>query len=229
MNLDKALVIVTGGPHSTTLLAKVVQEKGAENVTAIHFAVTPSDGELASESIDGLKWASAYRISYALNVPMYNYNLFWRTPHLRNGVYIMLASDYAKQIGAGVVYHATYVTDEHLYDDAIMDFNLPIESAVIAGSGNEVSLLMPFNRSLGTDITALAKKLQAPVQYSCSCTGYKVISVNEDSTTPYRIHCGECAGCERRIQEFRDANIFDPALYAIKINWEGCKAFNEKE
>ena len=214
MNQDKAVVVNTGSLYSIILLAKVVAEKGAENVTSIYFNGEFNDNIMAIVAVEEELQVETHIIPLGPFLYPDDADL-----PFRNGVYAALAASIAVKIGAGIVYMATWNNEEYDYPDATMDFTLPLSAAVIAGTGGDVSLVFPFQRNSTTELILMAERLQAPIEFSYSCIHWS------DSDT----HCGECKGCTKRIQAFKDAGIIDPAEYEITIVWGNCKPFGEPE
>ncbi len=212
MNQDKAVVISTGSLYSAILLAKIVGDYGAENVTSVYF-----EGDIINNA------HAVTKMERLLNVPNETVAL---DPFLytntdipfRNGVFAAIAANIAVTVEANVVYMATWNNEEYFYPDATMGFSLPMSAAVVAGTGGKVSLVFPFQRNSTTELILMAQIRRIPVEHSYSCI-FTLPWKDDDE------HCGTCKGCLKRIGAFRVAGIIDPAKYAIDIHWENCQPF----
>lgn len=188
MNLDKAIVIISGGLDSATLLAREVEEKGADNVTALHFV-------FGSE-----KHKAAHRIKSYYGVNMKCAATFYKPKFFYTGIIISMAVEHAMKVGAGVIYYATNYNEENIPDrDPI--FNVHLANAVIAGTNGKVTLLMPFARDDKAVIIQHAADLQVPLEFTHSCEHN------------YVYPCGYCLPCQDRLVAFALAGYEDPLNY----------------
>lgn len=211
MNQDKAVVVNTGSLYSTILLAKVVAEKGAENVTSVYF-----EGELINNA------HAVEKLTQSLNVHNVTMSLdpliYCNEMIFRNGIYAALAVEIAVTIGAGVVYMATWSKEEFSHADAGMKFSMLMSEAVLSGTNGGVSLVFPFHRNTIEELIILARRERFPIEHSYSC--HHTDPWMDDVT-----HCGECPGCLARMAAFMEVGIIDPAQYKINLSWENCEPF----
>jgi 7-cyano-7-deazaguanine synthase len=189
MNLDKVVVITSGGLDSATLLAREVKEKGVENVTALHFVFGQE------------KHRAAHRIKSYYEVTLRCADMRGHWPKFfHTGVIVSLAVQYAIEAGAGAIYLATNYDDEDIPDrDPI--FNVHLANAVIEGTEGKVTLLMPFARDSKAVIIQHAADLLVPLELTHSC----------EHNYPHP--CGYCHSCVDRLTAFALAGFEDPLKY----------------
>jgi len=220
-NLDKALIVFSGGMDSTTLLAREIAEKGAENVSAINFVYGSKHNKrerIAARTIAGYYQIKLVEIDMDFvgklfksdllesggAIPEGHYeaeNMASTVVPFRNGIMIAIATGYAESIGAGGVYLGSHAGDHAIYPDCRMEFNVPMMNAVIAGTDGKVQVFMPFSRSSKADLVSMAAEMRAPLElsYSCYKGGQK--------------HCGLCGTCYERQEAFMLAGYQDPSQY----------------
>lgn len=220
-NLDKALIVFSGGMDSTTLLAREVIEKGVNNVEAINFVYGSKHNDRERES--ARKIAKYYGIKLT-EVDMDFVGKLFKSDLLksggaipeghyedesmkatvvpfRNGIMIAIATGYAESIGAGGVYLGSHAGDHAIYPDCRMSFNVPMMNAVVAGTDGAVQVFMPFSRNSKSDLVTFAMEYKAPLGLSYSCYN------GRDA------HCGLCGTCVERLEAFALAGVYDPAAY----------------
>lgn len=235
--MSKAIVLLSGGIDSTTLLALAIREN--DNV----LALSCSYGQKHSVELDcarGIAWG---------------YNTHWRLvelprvfegagstlidpgvpqPHLtyaeicesggpsptvvpfRNANFISVATAVAVAEKAQYVYIATHGEDAHnwAYPDCTPEFLGAMANAVYIGTYREVRLRFPFTWIIKRDVIALGAKLKVPYSLTYSCYSGKELA------------CGLCPTCVERIEAFKANNLIDPIDYEIEVDWEGCDVYN---
>ena len=71
--------------------------------------------------------------------------------------------------------------------------------------------IAPFLNKDKEELIDLAKKLNIPLQYTCSCYVGKGFKEFNNKKVP--IHCGVCAGCKSRKKAFKFSNNEDVSFY----------------
>jgi 7-cyano-7-deazaguanine synthase len=119
----------------------------------------------------------------------------------RNAILLNVAIGYAINIGAGSVYYGAHSGDHAIYPDCRPEF---IEAMkVVAGLSNwePVNLVAPFSSMDKGDILIWGRTLG--VDYSLTWTCY---AGREKA-------CGKCGACRERLEAFQKAGITDPLEY----------------
>lgn len=102
----------------------------------------------------------------------------------RNIVMLAVAIAYAENICAGAVIIGSNADDNAGYPDCRLEFITAIDEAARLGTTSQVGVWAPLVRMTKTDIVALGRQLDAPLQLTWSC---------------YRggdAQCGRCGACE---------------------------------
>lgn len=234
--MSKAVVLLSGGLDSATLLALAMQENSEV------LALSCSYGQKHSIELD-----CAHDIAW-------EYNVHWRLvelprvfggagstlidpdlsqPHLtyteihksqgpsptvvpfRNANLISVATAVAVTEKAQYVYIATHSEDAHnwAYPDCTPEFLGAMANAIYVGTYGEVRLSFPFAWMMKKDIVALGAKLEVPYSLTHSCY---------DGTVPA---CGLCPTCVERVGAFKVNNLIDPLSYDIEIDWGNCDEY----
>ncbi len=124
----------------------------------------------------------------------------------RNMILLAIAGGYAQGIGANIVAYAPHMGDHPIYPDCRPEFIQAVGKAIELGTGWEpgdgVELVSPFSKMTKTDIVKLGKKLNVPYHLTWSC--YKG---GEE-------HCGVCGTCVERKEAFKQSGIKDPTKYS---------------
>lgn len=223
----KAVVILSGGIDSATILAKVVAEHGLHNVAALNFDYGSKHN--AAERACARKLAAYYGLSKnqyrEVDLPFIK-DLFRSKllqgqgdiPHghyaddimrdtvvpFRNGIMLSIAVGYAESISANIeaaVYIGNHAGDHPIYPDCRPEFISAIDWAARCGTYAEVSVASPFVNYTKADIVLEGTKLGVPYALTYSC--YK----GRES------HCGKCGTCVERKEAFVLAGVTDPTKY----------------
>lgn len=127
----------------------------------------------------------------------------------RNMVFISLATAMAEARGYSHVLNAAHAGDAHNYHypDCRPAFNGAMEAAIDLSTEGRVQLLAPFNHMTKGEVVSRGRTLGAPLHLSTSCYrgGEKA--------------CGQCGTCHERIQAFIEAGYIDPIEYEINLQW----------
>lgn len=90
-----------------------------------------------------------------------------------------------------------------IYEDCRAGFIAAMNAAVIAGSGDRVSLEAPFQYLDKTEILSIGLSLKNPVPYQFTRTCYK----------DQELSCGRCGSDVERLMAFHDLKEIDPIEY----------------
>ena len=215
---EKAVLILSGGMDSTTLLYDLISQQ-----YEIH-AITFNYSQKHSNEI-----ACAEKICKKLNVPHKVIDISvlnelapscltrkdWEVPEgnyaddnmkqtvvpNRNMVFLSLAASYAIGIGARHLFYAAHAGDHTIYPDCRPAFISAMETALHLCDWNDVALEAPYQDWTKGDI--VKRGLALGVDYAMTWTCYKG---GERS-------CGKCGSCDERLAAFREAGAKDPLAY----------------
>lgn len=222
---DKAVIILSGGMDSATVLGKVVAEYGASNVFALNFDYGSKHN--AAERACARQLATYYGLSdgryHGVDLPFIK-DLFRSKllqgqgdiPHghyadeimrdtvvpFRNGIMLSIAVGYAESVGARAVYIGNHAGDHPIYPDCRPEFVTAMDAAAKGGTYAHVSVESPFVALTKAEIVNVGAELGVPyaLTYSCYEGG--------------PIHCGKCGTCVERKEAFQLAGVADPTEYA---------------
>ena len=210
MDFTKALVVCNGDIPSAALLYKIVEEKGAQNVTILYpqlgthneakqmlyvysLAANLHPDVAFRPKVKLLDLSAIAELSGALYQPM-------SAPEIpfQRGVIIATAVSYAYSKGIRAVYMPS-TRDDGKYD-TVTEFDVPMANAVIAGTDRQVTALMPFERDSLQAVVLKAKAVGVPFGLTWSCYH------PEFQGNGFGPHCGVCDGCKERKRGFKDTS-----------------------
>jgi 7-cyano-7-deazaguanine synthase len=228
--MNKALVLASGGLDSTVLIAKVVKEYGAENVTAlnIYYGQKHSkEQEYASfqANLYGIKLINAdlskvFQFSKDCpllegsenDIPNKSYaeqlkesggkGIVKTYVPFRNGLFLSYAAAVAIQIGASKIFYGAHSDDAagNAYPDCSSAFITSMAKSIFEGTGGIVNLEAPFWNLTKKEIVKIGLELGVDFAHTWSC--YR----GED------MPCRTCATCIDREKAFEANGIIDPLL-----------------
>lgn len=228
MTNNKALVLCSGGVDSTTLLARAVNEYGAENVYALsisygqkhareieaaravaaHYGVQQrflDSGAIFADSDCSLLAHSSEAIpesSYAEQQAAGDGSPVSTYVPFRNGLFLSSAASMALSLGCSVVFYGAHHDDwaGNAYPDCSLEFVEAMNRAIVEGTGGELRLEAPFVTWSKADIVREGLALGVPYELTWSCY--------EGGESP----CGRCATCLDRAAAFAANGVEDPAM-----------------
>lgn len=121
----------------------------------------------------------------------------------RNVIFISIMMGYAWSIGADTIAIGAHAGDHAIYEDCRAGFIAAMNAAVIAGSGDRVSLEAPFLYLDKYGILSIGLSLKNPVPYQFTRTCYK----------DQELSCGKCGSCQERLEAFKNFGVKDPIKY----------------
>jgi 7-cyano-7-deazaguanine synthase len=214
----KAVLILSGGMDSTTLLYDLVDQ--GYDVHAITFGYHQKHKKEIS---------CAKKTCKKLHIPHKIINISvlndlapscltrnqWEVPEgnyaedsmkqtvvpNRNMVFLSLAASYAIGIGANHIFYAAHAGDHTIYPDCRPAFVSAMSTAFHLCDWNDVILLAPYLYWTKTDI--VKRGISLNVDYSMTWTCYK----------GGELSCGKCGSCDERLTAFKEAGAKDPLMY----------------
>ena len=217
--MQKAVVILSGGMDSTTLLYDAISqgyevkalsfnynqkhkrelfmaEKTCKELDIPHKIMDLSIlNELAPSSLTRTDW----------EVPEGHYsdeNMKETVVPNRNMVTLSLATAYAIGIEADKLFYGAHSGDHDIYPDCRAEFVEQLAKTIQLCDWNPVTLEAPYLEIDKGDI--VIKGTQLGVDYSLTWTCYKGREYS----------CGKCGSCTERLEAFDKAGIDDPLHYA---------------
>ncbi len=220
-----AVIILSGGMDSTTLLYDVVKQ--GYKVYALSFNYNQRHKrELECASATCKKLGISHKIidlvqigkellqgssltSDSIDTPHGHYaaeNMKLTVVPNRNMILLSLAAGYAMSIGADKIFYGAHAGDHDIYPDCRSEFVDAMKNVIGLADWKKVDLEVPYLFVDKGDIAILGTKLG--VDYSKTHTCY------EGTEKP----CSKCGACTERILAFVKAGVRDP-LYT-EIEWE---------
>jgi 7-cyano-7-deazaguanine synthase len=216
----KAVVLLSGGVDSTTLLYDVVKKIGKEDVFAISF----NYGQKHSKEIMCARQTCEYLgVSHKIGfvdvlgelapssltrenekIPEGNYqeeSMKSTVVPNRNMVLLSLCASYAIGIGATELYYGAHGGDHAIYPDCREEFVSSMKKVLKICDWNKVNLHAPY---LKLDKAMIVKKgIKLGVDFSNTWTCYQ----GKEKA------CGVCGSCNERLAAFKLNNVVDPIKY----------------
>ena len=223
---DRAIVLLSGGLDSTTVLA-IAQEKGFEvHTVAIsygqrHIAEIRAAERIATRfearthrlmEVDFARLGGSALTDPAIEVPdQPSTGIPVTYVPARNTLFLSLALSYAEVIGARDLFIGVNAVDYSGYPDCRPEFIAAFERlaqlATKAGvEGTEFRIHAPLIHMSKAQIVSEGIRLGVDYAETVSC--YRA--------TPEGYACGRCDSCRLRAQGFLDAGLADPTRYVAK-------------
>lgn len=215
--MKDSLIVVSGGMDSVTLLYEYAErialavsfDYGANhNAQEIPFARLHCARLGIKHIIIPLAFMKEYFKSSLLSggeaIPEGHYadeNMKSTVVPFRNGIMLSIACGIAESNGLKQVLIANHGGDHAIYPDCRSEFIHAMDSAMRAGTYENIGISAPYTHISKSDIAARGKKLQVNYAETWSC--YK------GGTR----HCGKCGTCIERKEALREAGIDDTTEY----------------
>ncbi len=224
----KAVILVSGGVDSSTVLAML--EKENFDIYALSFNYGQNHAielnkikklitkynvkEHRIINLDLSAFNSSALVSDDVDVPKYktaddlgNVIPVTYVP-ARNTIFLSYGLGYAETIGAHDIFIGAHMTDSANYPDCRSEYlesyekmaNLATKAGV---EGKKISITAPLIKMSKTEI--VAKGLKLGVDYSITISCYDPTEKEES--------CGKCHACLTRLKAFKDNQIKDPISY----------------
>ena len=224
MSQKKAVVLVSGGLDSTTVLAIARSEGYACYSMSFDYGQRHSSELLAAERTAKALGAVEHKVikldlrsiggsaltDDAIDVPEEETGGIPVTyVPARNTIFLSLALGWAEAVGARDLYIGVNALDYSGYPDCrpefIAEFEKLAELATKAGvEGQPFRIHAPLQDMTKADIVREAARLGLDAGISWSCY----------DPAPGGVHCGQCDSCRLRMKGFEEAGIADPTVYA---------------
>ena len=234
MRKNKAVVLLSGGLDSSTLLAYAVKNYGRANVLTITADYGQKHRNEISAAINVSEYYgvrnilvdmaaifkysdSALMFQSTTLIPEGSYKSQARGKHeplvtyvpYRNGMFLSAAAAIALSIFKQEqidLYYGAHADDggAAAYPDTSAKFVRHQARALWLGSGKKIKMVTPFVKKRKADLVKLGLELNAPYHLTWSC--YK----------GQKVHCGECSTCIDRQKAFAINGVTDPVKYAKK-------------
>lgn len=222
----KAVVSLSGGMDSATVLAYAVDQLGSSNVHAVGFIYGSKHNQYEQEA--ARKLADHYAVPYHLQdltpvmghfrsnlmkgmgeVPEGHYeekSMSQTVVPSRNIIFASILSGHAWSLMDALdtkmqVWLGIHAGDHAIYPDCRPEFFYSMKSAILFGTDSRVELVAPFLKNNKTGIIREGLILQVPYEITRTC--YK----------DQPIACGKCGSCQERLEAFKANGIEDPVEY----------------
>lgn len=216
-----ALISLSGGMDSATLLGHVVEKFGPADVQCVGFTYGSKHNRYEQDCARRL--ANHYGVPYDLvvldsimsgvksdlmksggDIPEGHYEAESMSATVvpgRNVIFASLLMSYAWSRGLDTVYLGIHAGDHAIYPDCRPEWFTAMQAAVRLGSDGKVDLAAPFLH--GTKVSIIAEGTKLHVPYHMTRTCYK----------DQEISCGKCGSCQERLEGFALNEIEDPIQY----------------
>ena len=221
VEMKSALVSLSGGMDSATVLAEAIDRLGKKNVAVVGFNYGSKHNPYENLAAENL--ADFYGLSYNVidlksammafksnlltsggSIPEGHYEdvtMSQTVVPARNIIFSSILSGLAWSFGIDSVWLGIHQGDHFIYEDCRPDFFKAMDAAIKFGTGNRVGLYAPF---LGTNkLGILRRGTELGVPYALTRTCYKAQNVA----------CGKCGSCQERLEAFSKLGIEDPIGY----------------
>lgn len=215
--MSKCLVILSGGMDSTTVLFKMIDIFGKENVEAISFDYNQrhkKELEMAKKSTEklGVKHTiipvhnifSNSALTGDKEVPEGHYNdenMKQTVVPFRNTVFLSIAMAVAGARGIENIAIGTHLGDNSIYPDCRTEYIQVMRLVGLLGDYKKINIIAPFQNTNKYGI--LKEGIKLGVDYSLTWTCYKG---GEKA-------CGKCGSCIERLEAFEKNGLKDPLQY----------------
>jgi len=224
----KALVLLSGGLDSSTLLALAVEKYGADEVLALSVLY----GQKHKKELDAAKnVANYYKVSHKIldltpifsdskcsllehsdeEIPHEEYASQLKKTNgapvstyveFRNGLFLSSAASIALSNGCDAIYYGAHSDDAagNAYPDCSTEFVAAMDKAIFLGSGEALHIYAPFEKLNKAGVVKEGLRLKVPYELTWSCY--------EGNDKP----CMVCGTCRDRIRAFELNGVKDPLL-----------------
>jgi len=214
---DKAVILLSGGLDSTTLLYYMISQgydcyplsisygqKHKKEVVAARN-ISEACGLIKSWKVINLDMLGNLlpsALTSSDEVPEGHYqeeSMKQTVVPGRNLIFLAIAAGYAEGLEAKVVAYAAHAGDHYIYPDCRPEFVKAAREAIKIGY--DTDLLTPFINIDKGEVVKIGTQLKVPyyMTWTCYNGGDK--------------HCGRCGACNERKEAFIKAGIEDPTKY----------------
>lgn len=222
----KAVIILSGGVDSTTLVYDLLdkkfydlyplsfdyKQKHRRELEAAKATCRKLSLPLKVAGLDILSdFAPSALTRSEIEVPYGHYkeeSMKLTVVPNRNMVFLSLAISYAIGLGARYVFYGAHSGDHSIYPDCRVEFVQAMQEAAELCDWNRVEVSAPY--LLESKGSIVKRGLKLKVDYSKTVTCY----CNREKA------CGRCGSCTERIEAFKENKSVDPISYEISIDWK---------
>jgi len=236
MSNGKALVILSGGMDSTTLLHDVANGYAVPSILALTFDYGSKHNKkeirqakynckvLGIEHIiirmqDVFKHFKSSLLESGDDIPEGHYkdsSMKSTVVPFRNGILLSIAAGIAESKSISKVFYGAHAGDHAIYPDCTDEFAHKFNEATQLGTYNNVEIYAPYEGKNKIDI--IKKGIAIGVDYGHTWTCYK------GKENP----CGKCGSCVERTEAFIKNDLKDP-LYTDKQWKEAVEFYNKSK
>jgi 7-cyano-7-deazaguanine synthase len=225
-NAKKAVVLLSGGMDSTTLLARTLADGLDIHALSILY------GQRHVKEIDAaLNIGAHYNVEHEVisvpneilasgtssqtgrtPVPHGHYtenNMKATVVPNRNMFFLSIAVARAIALGAAEVRYAAHAGDHAIYPDCRPRFVAAMQKAVELCDWHPPTLVAPFLSISKAMIVEIGARINVPWQKTWTCYEGKTLA------------CGRCGTCVERLEAFALAGVEDPLEYEDRTFWQG--------
>ena len=220
----RALVSLSGGMDSGTLLAHAIHDPDVKDVQATGFTYgskhNPWENKAARklcayygianyDILDLTKVMGMFSGALMAKggpVPEGHYeasNMSQTVVPGRNLIFASILAGYAWETGCDAVYLGVHSGDHAIYPDCRPEFIQHLNLTVQEATDGNVEVRAPFLELDKTEILKLGYGYDNPVPYEMTRTCY----------TNGMVACGKCGACQERLEAFRNIGMEDPLPY----------------
>jgi 7-cyano-7-deazaguanine synthase len=243
-NVNKCVVVLSGGLDSTILTHSLVDELGKDNVVALSYNYGQKQSHeltLASKTCKSLGIehklidisflgdivgkVSANIKGSDIDMPTIQDVIGDPQPPTyvpyRNMILNSIAFSFAESNGCDTIATGLQIHDEYGYWDTSKQFVDSMNQVSSCNRTHQIKMIAPFAELTKHDELELLKVI------------YNDISVAKDTITCYNPNvknesCGTCPSCSERISAFGMLGEPDPIEYSIDLDWDKiCVQFSE--
>ena len=229
MSFSSALVLLSGGLDSATLLARTVaRAEGRVEALFVNYGqrhIRERDSARSIAAFYQVPWLELDLTGYGMSVtsalttpgmgvPWGHYtaeSMAVTVVPNRNAVLLSAAAGIAATRDLDAVLTAVHSGDHAVYADCRPAFVELIAATCFEACGVHVEA--PFVGMTKAEIVKLADELKVPLAVTWSCY--------EGGAASGGVHCGRCGTCVERAESFFLAGVVDPTYYADTEFWRG--------
>lgn len=217
----RALVSLSGGMDSTTVLAEAIAEHGADRMEVVGFCYGSKHN--AYENHAARQIAMHYGLDIEI-IDLSNVGDYLQSNLLKSGgpipeghyeaesmsdtvvpgrnlIFISILTGIAWSRGCSEVWLGIHSGDHAIYPDCRPEFFNYMNQAVLEGTDHRVGLRAPFLHGNKTSIIQRGIRLGVPYELTRTCY--------QDQWTA----CGKCGSCQERLEAFKANGLEDPIPY----------------
>jgi len=219
--MKKAVVVLSGGLDSTTLLYDAVKKYDEVHALTVNYGqrhdkeieaaiLTCKKLDVKHQSIDlhllGKRLLSGSSLTSNIDVPEGHYadeNMKQTVVPNRNMILLSLAVGYAVSLKADVVLYGAHAGDHDIYPDCRIEFIEAMKKAIALCDWHKVELEAPYWFMTKGQIVKRGLELGVPYADTWTCYNGREKA------------CGKCGSCVERLEAFKENGVDDPIEYEV--------------